>query len=246
MPFEVTGQKVPFVTTDQMKEVDRLMVERYGILLVQMMENAGRHLAHLARQRFLNGDPRDKLVHVLAGSGGNGGGGMVCARRLSNWGATVKVWVTAPESKLADVTGHQFTILEHMGVPINVASEKPDLPPADLLVDAIIGYSLRGSPSGPAADLIRRANEHEAPILALDIPSGVDLTTGGVHSPAARATATLTLALPKQGLRADDAKQHVGELYLADIGVPPELYSDPALGLDGGPIFAQEEILRLW
>lgn len=245
MSFEVTGQDIPFITTDQMREVDRLMEEKYGILLVQMMENAGRNLARLARQRFLNGDPVGKRVLVLAGSGGNGGGGMVCARWLSNWGASVQVWVTAPPSKLADVIRHQLTILEHMGVPINLASEKLDLPPADLLVDAVIGYSLRGAPSGPAAALIRHANEHEAPVLALDVPSGVDASTGEIYNPAAKAAATLTLALPKQGLQADAAKQHVGELYLADIGVPPELYTDLALGLEVGPVFAQEEIIRM-
>ena len=80
---------VPFITTDQMREVDRAMIEDYGISLVQMMENAGRNLAQLARQRFLDGDPRGRRVLVLAGTGGNGGGGLVCARRLRNWGAEV-------------------------------------------------------------------------------------------------------------------------------------------------------------
>ena len=70
--------QVPFITTDQMREVDRLMVEVYGIHLIQMMENAGRNLAHLARTRFLDGEPKDKQVLVLAGTGGNGGGGLVC------------------------------------------------------------------------------------------------------------------------------------------------------------------------
>ena len=246
MPFEVTAQEVPFITTDQMREVDRLMVERYGILLLQMMENAGRNLARLARQRFLKGNPRESRVLVLAGSGGNGGGGLVGARWLNNWGASVRVWLTASATKLADVTRHQLTILEHMGVPIDVTSEKLNLPPADLLVDAVIGYSLSGAPSGLAAALINGANAHKGPVLALDVPSGVEAITGKVHSPAVQAAATLTLALPKRGLCTDDARQHVGELYLADIGVPPELYADAALGLDVGPIFAQEEIIRLW
>jgi len=74
---------VPYVTTDQMREVDRLMVEEYGIVLLQMMENAGRGLARLARDRFLDGDARRRSITVVAGAGGNGGGGLVCARRLA-------------------------------------------------------------------------------------------------------------------------------------------------------------------
>jgi NAD(P)H-hydrate epimerase len=77
---------VPFITTDQMREVDRAMIEDYGISLIQMMENAGRNLAHLARRRFLGDDPRGRRVVVLAGTGGNGGGGLVCARNLRNGG----------------------------------------------------------------------------------------------------------------------------------------------------------------
>ena len=83
--------ELPFITTDQMREVDRAIVEDYGVLLIQMMENAGRNLAHLARRRFLDGDCRGRHVVVLVGSGGNGGGGLVCARHLHNWGSTVSV-----------------------------------------------------------------------------------------------------------------------------------------------------------
>ena len=87
---------IPFITTEQMREVDRLMVDVYGISLPQMMENAGRNLARAARTLFLDSDPRGKRVAVLCGGGGNGGGGMVCARRLITWGADVTVWLTRP------------------------------------------------------------------------------------------------------------------------------------------------------
>jgi len=84
IPGIVDSAKIPFITTDQMREVDRAMIEDYGISLVQMMENAGRNLAQLARSRFLQGDPTGRRVLVLAGKGGNGGGGMVCARLHHN------------------------------------------------------------------------------------------------------------------------------------------------------------------
>ena len=130
--------------------------------------------------------------------------------------------------------------------PTVPAVEDTDLPPADLIVDALIGYSLRGDPKGVTANLILAANGHTAPILALDVPSGVDTATGTVHQPAITATATLTLALPKKGLRSASAREHVGELYLGDISVPPELYERPPLNIKVGPVFATDEIIRIW
>ena len=235
---------MPSITADQMREVDRAMVEDYGIWLTQMMENAGRSLAHLARTRFFHGEPAGKRALVLVGMGGNGGGGMVCARRLHNWGAQVQVVTPSPIPEIEGVPGVQLGILQRMGVPVSHGSDSPDLPEADIVIDAIIGYSLRGAPAGAAARLIRTANAHEAPVLSLDVPSGVDASTGSVTEPSIRATATITLALPKTGLHAAAAVRYVGELYLADIGVPPQLY-DATLGLTVGPIFAKGDIVRL-
>ena len=82
-------------------------------------------------------------------------------------------------------------------------------------------------------------------MLSLDAPSGIDTTSGQVYSPAIRAAATLTLALPKEGLRASNTTDYVGELYLADISIPPGLYAGPGLELPVGPIFAQDEIIQL-
>ena len=147
---------VPRVSTEQMREVDRLMIEEYGISLPQMMENAGRSLARLARSRFLDGDPRGRRVVVLAGTGGNSGGGLVCARHLHNWGAEVEVRLASSPSRLAEVPGHQHAILEVMGVPVAMATAEAGLPRADLLVDAIVGYSLTGAPRGEAAGRYER------------------------------------------------------------------------------------------
>ena len=108
-----------------------------------------------------------------------------------------------------------------------------------------MGYSLKGAPRATVANLIRWANQRSAPILSLDAPSGVDTTTGTVFDPAIMATATMTLALPKEGLRASGVGDRVGELYLADIGVPPSLYARPPLGLAVGNIFADGDIIGL-
>jgi NAD(P)H-hydrate epimerase len=236
-------REIPYLTTEQMREVDRLLVDKYGIELMQMMENAGRHLAALARDRFLDGDPTGRRIVILAGSGGNGGGGLVAARRLHGWGGHVRALLSSPPRDYRGVPAHQLAILRELDIRCDHQEDAPPISDADLVIDALIGYSLRGDPRGAAASLIRGANESSAPVLSLDLPSGLDATTGEPKEPAVRAAATLTLALPKAGLRA--AAGCAGEVYLADIGVPPELYSEPTLGLDVGPIFARHEILRI-
>jgi len=235
----------PYITVPQMVVVDRAMVEDLRIDLVRMMENAGRALAHLARARFLEGDPRGKRVVVLAGTGGNGGGALVCARRLYAWGAGIQVFLNRPPGEFTPVPAQQLEILRRMGVRFAEGPPPPETLRADLVLDGLIGYRLKGSPRGTAADLIRWANAQGAPILAVDIPSGVDAATGKPLDPAIHAAATLTLALPKEGLRASNAERYVGELYLADIGVPPSLYGGPGLRLEVGPIFSTSDILRL-
>ncbi|GAB4467388.1 MAG: hypothetical protein Kow0070_30700 [Anaerolineales bacterium] len=230
---------LPTLTTAQIIEVDRAMIEDYHIELPQMMENAGRALAHLARSRFLGGDPRGKTVIVLAGTGGNGGGGLVAARRLHNWGANVLVALTKSADEFRGIPARQLDILKRMNIPIVDSASLHPIP--NLILDAIIGYSLSGPPRGAAAALIEWANRQPAPILALDVPSGLDSTTGQAFAPVIRAAATLTLALPKTGLLQPAAAPYVGELYLADISVPPELYA--RMGISVPPLFAESEII---
>ncbi len=243
--IQIYPHDVPYVTTEQMIEVDRAMMEDFRIELIQMMENAGRNLAHLARTRFFAGDPRDKKVVVLAGTGGNGGGAMVCARRLHNWGAQVQVIVTKPDEGFSLISAHQLRILRRMKVFVAQPGAVTLAGKPELIIDGVIGYSLKGSPRGAAAGLIRWANAQNAPILALDAPSGVDTTSGSVFEPAIKAAATMTLALPKEGLRAPGVEAHVGELYLADISVPPSLYAQPDLELQVDYLFAENDIIRL-
>ena len=132
-----------------------------------------------------------------------------------------------------------------MGVEVGLSETAVGGPDPDLIVDGIIGYSLKGTPRGMAGELIRWADAQDSPVLALDAPSGVDATTGTAFDPAVRAAATMTLALPKEGLRAPVVEARVGELYLADIGVPPSLYAGPALDLRVGSIFAESDVVRL-
>ena len=237
---------IPTITVDQMREVDRVMTEELHIDLIQMMENAGRALAEQARRR-LGGDARGAQVVVLAGRGGNGGGGLVAARRLASWGAEVTVFLGASRQELQGVPLHQLEIVQRMGIPVQGAwlraAGEVALLSADLVLDALIGYSLRGSPREPIAALIRAANASATPVLALDIPSGLNGDSGEACDPTIRAVATLTLALPKVGLTRPAAREWVGELYLADISVPETVYR--RLGLEVGPIFSRSDIVRV-
>ncbi|MEM6345599.1 MAG: NAD(P)H-hydrate epimerase [Bacteroidota bacterium] len=233
----------PSLTTAQMIEVDRAMIEDYQILLIQMMENAGRNLAILARERFLNGDPSSKKVIVLAGTGGNGGGAMVAARRLHNWGAEIEVFVSREPQ--ADIPKHQFAVLQRMGISVRIAEIPKNSLKAELILDGLIGYSLKGHPRGTIRELIQWGNTQASPTLSLDTPSGIDLTSGTIYDPVIKAVATLTLALPKVGLLRDAVQPLVGELYLGDISVPPSLYASAALQIEVPNLFAQSDIVRL-
>ena len=239
---------IPALTPDQMSRVDRIMVDELGVEVLQLMEVAGQAVAVWARERFLGGDARGKSVLVLAGSGGNGGDGMVAARFLHGWGAHPAVWLSHDADTLQGAAAHQLRSLRTLGLPIHPPLQ-PDqhdagaLPGADLIIDALLGFGLSGPPSGPAARLIVAANAHPAPVLAVDLPSGVDARTGDPYDPCIRADATLTLALPKTGLLTPAARPVIGELVVADIGIPPEVYA--RVGVRVGPVFAEQSIVTL-
>jgi NAD(P)H-hydrate epimerase len=231
-----------------MARVDRIMVDDLGVTVLQLMEVAGQAVAGWARERFLGGDVRDKTVLVLAGSGGNGGDGMVAARFLHCWGGLPAIWLSHEAGTLQGAAAHQFRSLRTLALPIHPPSE-PDwdgpgaLPDADLIVDALLGFGLSGPPSGPAAQLITAANAHPAPVLSVDLPSGLDARTGHPYDPCIRADATLTLALPKIGLLAPAARPVIGELAVADIGIPPEVYA--RVGVHVVRLFGEHSIVRV-
>lgn len=210
---------VPEVSVAQMVEVDRLMIEGYGISLIQMMENAGRCLATLARAR-LGGIVKGQRVQVLAGRGSNGGGAITAARRLAGWGAEIELGLSSEE--LDGVPLQQLEVLDRVADVRRI--EPGDLGGADLILDGLIGYSLKGAPRGRALEFIEAANASGVGIVALDVPSGFDGTSGTAPGTVMRADTTLTLALPKTGLSQKANERHVGALFVADISVPPALY----------------------
>jgi NAD(P)H-hydrate epimerase len=228
---ETSWNDWPVLDAAQMLEVDRLMVDELQVSLLQMMENAGRNLAWLAIRRFA-----PARVVVLAGGGGNGGGGLAAARHLANHGVQVDVWQVCEPGVAA--TRQQRDALVAWELPVSL--EAPSHNGVDLVIDAMVGYSLRGEPSGAVADAIAWAADSPAPLLSLDVPTGFDASTGSLRHPHVTATATLTLAAPKRGLEHCAA---AGEIYVGDISVPAQLYA--RLGIVPTPEFGDEWVVRV-
>lgn len=238
---------IPRITVDQMREVDRLMIEEYDVTLLQMMENAGRSLAEVTRQR-LGGSVAGKQIIVMAGAGNNGAGGLCAARHLHNWGAKIYALLTTVPEELSEAGRQQYRTLRKSGVSVwKFHGDSADDAPViywnrtAAIIDALIGYGLDGNPRDPHGDMIRLANANRVPIVSLDIPSGLDGDTGAIYSPCIQADVTVTLALPKVGLI--ESRVVAGDIYLADIGVPPDLYEEIGLVVD--PIFVEESIVLL-
>jgi NAD(P)H-hydrate epimerase len=221
----VPGDRLAWLTARQMREVDRIATEELGIGLIQMMENAGRALADLAMARF-----GPATVTILVGKGGNGGGGIAAARHLSNRGVAVAVCSRV-----------MSTIWERCSTPAPHRRAHGPRPVPQPATSSWTRSPLRaGTPKGepPSPSLVgERVRSGD---LRLDIPAA-DATTGTVGVPCARATATLTLAMPKSGLRGHE--DVVGELYLADISVPPIVYE--RLGVRADPPFREGSLVRI-
>ncbi|GMH32764.1 hypothetical protein BSKO_00598 [Bryopsis sp. KO-2023] len=225
------GLLVSSVDEDQMREVDRIAIDETGPALFQMMENAGRNLA-LQCLSMLGSEWKSSTIVVLAGTGGNGGGGICAARHLANRGANVHLCVSSVE-RLGDVPKYQRHI--YQGTTGKECSLEELPAEVDIVIDAILGYSLKGAPRGIAFEMIKWANAAGAPLLSLDIPSGVNSTTGETPGEFIKATTTMTLALPKTGLHNSFIN---GNVMLADIGIPQKTYD--ILGIDYQSPFGSE------
>jgi len=220
-----------------MAEADRIAAEELGIPLALLMENASHQVAAAARL-FLGGVAGKRIV-AFAGSGNNGGDALGALRHLSGWGAHVRAVLSGPAERLRPLARTQHDILAALGViRDDMAVEE-----ADLVIDGLLGYSVSGAPRDAVADLIRAANASRLPILAVDLPSGLHPDTGEPLGVTVRAAVTVTLALPKRGLMTTRSGALVGELLLADIGIPPQAF-DP-LGIDTRGLFERGDLVRI-
>jgi len=228
--------EVPSATAAQMAEADRIASEQLGIPLEVLMENAAHQIASAARL-FLGGVAGKRIV-AFVGSGNNGGDALGALRHLSGWGATVGAVLSGPPQRLRPLARQQLDILERLGVAHEAAADD-----ADLLLDGLLGYSASGPPRDAVADLIRAANASRLPILAVDLPSGLHPDTGEPLGVTIRAALTVTLALPKRGLVETRSRALVGDLLLADIGIPPRAFE--RLGIETGGLFEHGDLVRI-
>lgn len=217
-----------------------MAIEDFGIDVLSLMENAGVATASLARN-LLGGDVSGRRVCCLVGRGNNGGDGLVAARHLHNWGAEATVVLGGEKGEMRDVPARQLAAVEKMGIRISGPGGGFD--GAELLIDALLGYGARGNPRDPLGGLIRRANASGADLLAVDVPSGLDATSGDPGEPCAVARATVTFGLPKAGFLNPVARRLVGELYVADISLPGQVYQ--RFSQDRG-IFGKDMLVRVW
>jgi NAD(P)H-hydrate epimerase len=226
---------LPVLTAAQMRDADRFTIDRAGVPGAALMENAGGAVARVVRERW----PHARRVLVLCGRGHNGGDGFVVARHLVASGPLVVLM-----GRRADVTGDPRTHLEALeragGTVVEAPTTEalralgPRLREADLVVDALVGTGLSRAPEGVIADAIavaRSASASGAPVVAVDLPSGVPSDDGRLDWPAVEATVTVTFAAPKHGHVQTPACDHVGELVVADIGIAHDAIPDTGIGL---------------
>jgi NAD(P)H-hydrate epimerase len=242
-----TVRAVPCVTAAQMAEVDRVTIEELHIPVDVLMENAGRQIAAAARA-FLGGSVASKRVIALVGSGNNGGDAAVALRHLVNWGARVCAEVAAPQERLKETTRHQVTrLLMVTTAKVAIVHDASwnglrDLD-ADLLIDGLLGYSVKGAPREAVAAIIGAANSSRVPILAVDLPSGLEPDSGASPGVTIHAAATVTLALPKPGLLDPMAHAYIGALLLADVAIPHAAFA--RVGVDTRRLFEQGDLVRV-
>ena len=241
----IQAASVPSLSAAEMAAVDRRMIDDLGIGGELLMETAGRAVAEVARRMLPGGDAAGRRIVIACGSGNNGGDGLVAARHLTAWGAAVSVWLTRPADQLRTLPRQHLASLDRLGVPYTIVVPETDPPAldADLVIDALLGFGTERPPSDAGATLIATINHATAPVLAVDNPSGLNVTSGEVYDPCVRAAATVTLALPKRGLLVPAARAVTGTLLLADIGVPSAVLA--AAGHPTGPIFRTSSLFRL-
>jgi hydroxyethylthiazole kinase-like uncharacterized protein yjeF len=210
------------LTCEQIRRIDQLAVERYAMPSIILMENAGRNAAYLIREEFpelTNGS-----VVIFCGPGNNGGDGFVIARHLHNMSWDVRIVLAVPAEKLKGDALTNYTIVSRMGIPISDPDSTDRLiEQSDVLVDALLGTGFQGEPRLPLDHLIQKINASGKPVIAVDVPSGLDCFTGTPAQNTVRAHMTITFAAAKNVFFLPPAIEYVGKLKVEQIGIPKEL-----------------------
>ncbi|MFH1023051.1 MAG: NAD(P)H-hydrate epimerase [Planctomycetota bacterium] len=204
----------PVLSVAACREADRMAIRDYGMPSIAMMENAGRGVAEEIMRRF----PAARRVAILAGRGNNAGDGFVIARHLANAGRDARTILAAGVDFAGDAKMN-FDLVVKMNLPVGTFGPEV-LSDADVVVDALLGTGARGDVRPPLRDAILAANASGRPVVAVDIPSGLDGDTGAVQGVAVHAAVTATFIAPKPGFFRADGPAHTGEVVVVDIGIP--------------------------
>ncbi len=222
------NKKCVVMSRDQVRAFDAWAINILGIPGVVLMENAGRSCAELIKEK-LAGIAKPKVC-IFCGTGNNGGDGYVIARHLSNSGFEVVIVICGDRNKVKGDAKINLDILEKLGQPIEQLNlDDGNIPGrvktfadgADMLVDGLFGTGLSGQLSNEYKQLLESINSQHCPILAVDIPSGLDCDTGEPLGTAVRASYTVTFVAVKKGFTAAKANTYTGEIFVASIGVEP-------------------------
>lgn len=213
------------VTAEEMQQLDQSTIRDIGIPGLVLMENAGLRVVEIISE--ILEDVSGRIITVFAGKGNNGGDGFVVARHLLNMGAEVRVLLLGDINGISGDARVNLDILTAMGHKvhsiINVNSVnivKLAMVSTDLVVDAVFGTGFKGAVDEYTGNLIEIINNAGKPVVAVDIPSGLEANTGRAHGPCIRATHTVTFGLPKIGLLVYPGVDYAGELFVADISIP--------------------------
>jgi len=221
------------VTSQQMREIDRKAIEENKLSGLALMENAGLRIFQSLKNIYT--DLRLKKIIIFSGSGNNGGDGFVVTRHLYDYGVKVKVFLLAPSNKIKGEAGENLNIIDKMGVElIEVETVKLEevqeaIQNSDLIIDAILGTGLQGRVTGLKAKIINLINVAGKEVVAIDVPSGLDVDTGKIVGPCIKAIHTITLALPKIGLLLFPGASYAGKVTVEDIGIPSYLLTNKKL-----------------
>lgn len=220
------------LTRAQVRRVDQLAVERYGISGLVLMENAGRNAAAIIRRVY----GEVGRAAIVSGPGNNGGDGCVIARHLYNSGWSVWLMMTAGEDRMTPDTLANFRIVSAMQINPTIASDAASqqafvrsISDQEVVVDALLGTGFHGEVRSPTAELIDTINaKRTRGVVAIDVPSGLDCDSGRPSNATIRADLTVTFVAHKKGFAGESARQYVGSVEVADIGAPPELIAEAA------------------
>ena len=220
----------PLYDAEGMRATDAWAIEERGVPSLDLMERAGEGLAALVAERF----PRGRVV-VVCGTGNNGGDGFVVARLLRERGREVDVRLVGDPDKLR---GDALANRDRLPGDPPAPWEEGALAGAEVIVDALLGTGFEGEPREPVAGAIEAIGAADAGVVAADVPSGVDASTGAVQGAAVRADATATFHAAKPGLWVHPGKEHAGEVRVVEIGIPDGAPSAPVGGLIGPEVLS--------